>query len=93
VIGFSAPGPAKDERPSTALELYAISVRQAWWGSGLDDRWWPLPSARKRLVCGCLRLTRGHAPFYRRHGFEADGARVDEPICGVPGIRMVRVGL
>lgn len=38
VIGFSSPGPSRDEDAPTPLELYAIYVRQGWWGTGLGSR-------------------------------------------------------
>ncbi|MBU3063789.1 GNAT family N-acetyltransferase [Nocardia sp. NEAU-G5] len=37
VIGFAGSGPSRDDPPVAALELRALYVRAAWYGTGLAD--------------------------------------------------------
>jgi GNAT superfamily N-acetyltransferase len=90
VIGFSAPGPGKDDDAPTPLELYAIYARQAWWGTGLGHRLLDVAIGREAASLWVLEANHRAQAFYRRHGFAPDGRRVDEPFFGVPEIRMVR---
>jgi GNAT superfamily N-acetyltransferase len=90
VIGFSAPGPARDEDAPTPLELYAIYARQGWWGSGLANRLLDVAIGKDAASLWVLEGNQRARAFYRRHGFAEDGVRVDEPFFGVPEIRMVR---
>lgn len=90
VIGFSSPGPGRDEDAPTPLELYAIYLRAKWWGSGLGDRLLDVAIGKEAASLWLLEGNQRAKAFYRRHGFVEDGARVDEPFFGVPEIRMVR---
>jgi GNAT superfamily N-acetyltransferase len=90
VIGFSAPGPGRDDDAPTPLELYAIYARQGWWGSGLGDRLLEVAIGKEAASLWVLEGNQRARAFYRRHGFAEDGGRVDEPFFGVPEIRMVR---
>ncbi len=92
VIGFSAPGPARDDDAPSPLELYAIYVRQSWWGSGLGTRLLEVAIGKEAAIVWVLEDNLRAQAFYRRHGFVADGTRADEPSFGVPEIRMVRPG-
>lgn len=93
VIGFSHPGPNRDEPPPTPLELYAIYVRKAWWGSGLADRLLDVAIGDAPASLWVLEGNSRAQAFYAKHGFVPDGMRVDEPFFGVPEIRMVRSGV
>jgi GNAT superfamily N-acetyltransferase len=90
VIGFSSPGPCRDEDAPTPLELYAIYVRERWWGTGLGERLLNVAIGRDAASLWVLEDNNRARSFYRRHGFLPDGTRVDEPFFGVPEIRMVR---
>ena len=90
VIGFSSPGPGRDEDAPTPLELYAIYIRAKWWGSGLANRLVDVAIGNEAASLWVLDGNDRAMAFYRRHGFVADGSRVDEPYFGVPEIRMVR---
>jgi len=90
VIGFSSPGPCRDEDAPTELELYAIYVRAGWWGSGLADRLIDVAIGKEPASLWVFEDNPRAREFYRRHGFAEDGARVDEPFFGIPEIRMVR---
>ncbi|GAA1585994.1 GNAT family N-acetyltransferase [Kribbella sancticallisti] len=92
VIGFSCPGPTRDEDAPTPLELYAIYVRAKWWGSGLGDRLLDVAIGKEAASLWVLEGNERAKAFYRRQGFVEDGSRVDEPLFGVPEIRMVRPG-
>ncbi|WP_020389462.1 GNAT family N-acetyltransferase [Kribbella catacumbae] len=90
VIGFSSPGPSRDEDAPAPLELYAIYVRAKWWGSGLGDRLLDVAIGKEAASLWVLAGNERAMAFYRRHGFAEDGSRLDEPFFGVPEIRMVR---
>lgn len=90
VIGFSSPGPARDEDAPTPLELYAIYVRAKYWCSGLGYRLLDVAIGKQAATLWVLDGNERATAFYRRQGFVEDGSRVDEPYFGVPEIRMVR---
>jgi GNAT superfamily N-acetyltransferase len=90
VIGFSWPGPCRDDDAPTPLELYAIYVRKDWWGTGLGERLLDVAIGWDAASLWVLEGNHRAQAFYRRHGFAPDGRRVDEPFYGVPEIRMVR---
>ncbi|HEU4947376.1 MAG TPA: GNAT family N-acetyltransferase [Kribbella sp.] len=90
VIGFSAPGPCRDDDAPTPLELYGIYVRRSWWGTGLGDRLLDVAIGREAASLWMLEDNPRARSFYARHGFAPDGLRVDEPFFGVPEIRLVR---
>lgn len=90
VIGFSSPGPARDEDAPTPLELYAIYVRAKYWCSGLGYRLLDVAIGKEAASLWVLDGNERATAFYRRQGFVEDGSRVDEPYFGVPEIRMVR---
>jgi GNAT superfamily N-acetyltransferase len=90
LVGFAVSGPQRDDPPPAATELYAIYVRQAWWGRGVAD-----PLLRAALAPGpcsvwVLEANARARAFYRRHGFEADGAREHFAALDAWEIRMVR---
>jgi GNAT superfamily N-acetyltransferase len=90
VIGFSSPGPSRDDDAPTPLELFAIYARKAWWGEGLGGRLLEVAIGKEPASLWVLEGNLRARAFYRRHGFVEDGTRFDEPFFGVPEIRMVR---
>lgn len=90
VVGFSAAGPSRDEDAPTPLELYALYVRQGWWGTGLGSRLMGVAIGSEPASLWMLEDNPRARAFYARHGFVADGTRVDEPFFGVPEVRLVR---
>jgi GNAT superfamily N-acetyltransferase len=90
VIGFASPGPTRDDDAPTPLELYAIYVREKWWGSGLAQRLMDVAIGKEPASLWVLDGNERAKAFYRRQGFVEDGAPIDEPFFGVPEIRMVR---
>ena len=90
VIGFASPGPTRDEDAPTPLELYAIYVREKWWGSGVGYRLLDAAIGKDAASLWVLAGNERAKAFYRRQGFAEDGTQVDEPFFGVPELRMVR---
>jgi len=94
VIGFAGSGPSRDTPPVAPLELRALYVRAAWYGTGLAHD----------LMSACVAVARpGPAyslwvfqenpraqAFYRKYGFELDGTRRAERFSPIIEVRMVR---
>lgn len=90
LVGFSVAGPSRDEGRPTPYELYAIYLREAWWGSGVAQELWEAvrpPGPTSLWVLEDNARARG---FYRRNGFEPDGGRELYDDLGAWEIRMVR---
>jgi GNAT superfamily N-acetyltransferase len=90
LIGFASAGPGRDNDVDIELELKALYVRAAWWGTGVGylllteavgDR-----AAYLWVLAGNDRAIR----FYERQGFRLDGTE-DEHDEGLH-VRMVRAG-
>jgi GNAT superfamily N-acetyltransferase len=92
LVGFAGAGPGRDNdvSPELDLELHALYVRAAWWGTGIGyalledaigDR-----AAYLWVLAGNERAIR----FYERQGFRRDGTE-DEHDEG-RHVRMVRAG-
>jgi GNAT superfamily N-acetyltransferase len=91
LIGFASAGPGRDEGLDVPLELHAIYVRAAHWGTGVGHAL--LDRAIGDADC-YLWVLDGNArsiAFYERHGFARDGATEEAPE-GLH-IRMVRTAL
>jgi GNAT superfamily N-acetyltransferase len=93
VIGFASPGPARDEDAPAPLELYAIYVREKWWGSGLATRLLDVAIGKEAASLWVFEDNPRALAFYAKHGFAADGARSDDPAFGLTEIRLVRSGV
>jgi GNAT superfamily N-acetyltransferase len=90
VAGFAVPGPSRDEDAPTPLELYSLYTRGGWWGSGLGARLLEVAIGKDPASLWVFEANHRARNFYRRNGFAADGAVVDDPFFGPPEIRMVR---
>jgi GNAT superfamily N-acetyltransferase len=90
VIGFAHPGPSRDEDAPVPLELYAIYVREKWWGTGLGSRLMDVAIGKEPASLWVFEANERARAFYRKQGFAEDGSSVDEPYFGIPEIRMVR---
>jgi GNAT superfamily N-acetyltransferase len=90
VVGFSWPGPARDDDKPTPLELYAIYIRRKWWGTGLGTRLLDVAIGKEAASLWVFEGNQRALDFYIKHGFVADGARSDDPFFGLTEIRMVR---
>lgn len=89
LVGFGVAGPGREEAPQDT-EVYALYVRQAWYGTGvaqaLVDR---MVGDRPAYLWVLEGNTRARA-FYARNGFMPDGARETCEALGAWEIRMVR---
>jgi len=90
VVGFSAAGPGRDDDVDVPLELYAIYVRKAQYGTGLADRLLTKAVGDEPAYLWVFEANPRAQAFYARHGFRPDGARKAPPYFGEPEIRMVR---
>ena len=91
VVGFASSGPQRDEDLDVPLELYALYVRRARWGTGLGHR---LLQTVLGEAAGSLWVFRDNdraVDFYARHGFRRDGAEKVEEFFGGVEVRMVRL--
>lgn len=90
VIGFAAPGITRDHDVPSSLELYALYVREQWWGTGLAGRLLEVALGNEPACLWVFEANARAQAFYAKHGFRPDGMRKDEPRFGKPEIRMVR---
>ena len=75
IVGFAVAGPSRDPASPEPNELYALYVRQAWWGTGLGDALIAAALPPGPCWLHVLDANARARAFYRRHGFEADGQR------------------
>ncbi len=90
LVGFSVVGSGRDDDAPAVMELYALYVREAWWGSGVGQALWDATAPDESCSLWVLEANARAQAFYRRNGFAADGAR--EHYAGLDAweIRMVR---
>lgn len=87
IIGIASAGRPRDEDATWPIELFALYVLADFHGSGVGDRLLTrVTGDRPAALWVATRNPRAQA-FYRKKGFEPDGATKDE---GIPEIRMVR---
>ena len=87
LIGFvnAAPG---TELPDLEIQLFALYVRAAWWGTGIGHALFVI-AVGDRSACLWTLESNGRAnQFYERQGFRLDGAGRDEAYGRI--VRMVR---
>ncbi|MVU76489.1 GNAT family N-acetyltransferase [Nocardia sp. ET3-3] len=91
VVGFAAAGPSREENPPAPLELNAMYVRAAYYGTGLaaDLMDTVLSDAADTSLWVFEENPRAHA-FYKKYGFELDGERRVEAFTPAIQVRMVR---
>jgi ribosomal protein S18 acetylase RimI-like enzyme len=87
VVSF---GPSRDAPPIPELELMSLYVRARWHGSGLADRLLDAAIDGESASLWVFVANRRAQAFYRRHGFEPDGAEAFDTDTGLVEIRMVR---
>jgi GNAT superfamily N-acetyltransferase len=89
VIGVAIAGPSRDENPPTELELYAIYVRAAHYGTGVSTALLDAVIDGRPASLWTYRDNPRAAAFYVNHGFIPDGAEKNDA-AGILEIRMVR---
>jgi GNAT superfamily N-acetyltransferase len=90
IVGFASAGPGQDADRDLGSQLYALYVRQAYWGRGVGRQ---LITAAAGDQDGFLWVFRDNArarAFYARPGYRPDGAEKLEEHLGGVEIRMVR---
>ncbi|WP_069163840.1 GNAT family N-acetyltransferase [Nocardia altamirensis] len=91
VIGFATASATRDIPPVPPMELNAMYVRSQWYGTGVAH---DLLNAAVDPQVGCSLWVFEENPraqsFYRKHGFELDGARKVEAFTPAIQVRMVR---
>lgn len=90
LIGFAVAGPSRDPEPPVPVELYAVYVREHWYGTGVAQA---LMDAVLGDAPASLWVLEGNArarAFYARNGFVPDGAREWYADLGAWEVRLVR---
>lgn len=90
LIGFAAAGEGRDNDVDTGLELMALYVRAAWWGTGVGYALFEAAVGDRAAYLWVLASNERAIRFYERQGFRLDGTR-DEHDEGLH-VRMVRAG-
>lgn len=90
VVGFSAAGTGRDDDIDLPLELAAIYVRSAHWGTGLGDRLLTAAIGAEPAYLWVFEANLRARAFYARHGFWPDGSRKQDPWLDLPEVRLRR---
>jgi GNAT superfamily N-acetyltransferase len=91
LVGFSCAGPGRDNDVDIELELYALYVRAAYWGSGVGYALFEIAVGDRACYLWVLAGNERAIRFYERQGFRLDGTE-DEHDEGLH-VRMVRAGV
>lgn len=89
VIGVAIAGPSRDENPPTELELYAIYVRAAHYGTGVSTKLLSAVLEGRPASLWTYRDSPRASAFYVNQGFIPDGAERPDA-AGILELRMVR---
>jgi len=89
IVGIAMSGPATDADGPTELELYAIYVREAFYGSGIATRLLDAAADGDPVSLWVYRDNARASAFYIRRGFMPDGAERVDP-SGILELRFVR---
>src|SRR3954447_24786678 len=90
LIGFASSGPARDNDMDDTLELWALYVRAAYWGTGVGYALFEIAVGDRAAYLWVLADNERAIAFYERQGFRLDGTE-DEHDEGLH-VRMVRAG-
>lgn len=95
IVGFGTSGPTREQDPPAAMSLWALYLLPEHHGTGIAGLLLEqaLPEAAGRAY---LWVAAGNAraiAFYRKHGFELDGAEKFDPDWQCQEARMVRQAL
>jgi GNAT superfamily N-acetyltransferase len=90
LIGFASTGPPRDNDMDDTLELYALYVRAAYWGTGVGYALFEVAVGDRAAYLWVLTGNERAIRFYERQGFRLDGTK-DEQDEGLH-VRMVRAG-
>jgi len=90
IVGFAAAGPTRDEDAPTDWELYAINVLADHHGTGVADQLIIAAVAERPATLWVVNDNARAEAFYRRHGFNVEGATKLHDGTGASEMRMVR---
>jgi GNAT superfamily N-acetyltransferase len=90
LVGFAAAGSGRDDDIDLDLELYAIYVRSSQYGAGVGHRLFQATIGEAPAYLWVLEANARAREFYRRQGFEPDGARRIEREFNAPEVRLRR---
>jgi GNAT superfamily N-acetyltransferase len=89
VVGFAAPAPSQDD-DLDLLQLCAIYVRRAHWGTGLGQRLMDAAIGDADAFLWMLEHNPRARAFYARNGFRPDGVEQYDAFFDTVEIRLVR---
>jgi ribosomal protein S18 acetylase RimI-like enzyme len=89
VVGIAMSGPAADADSPTELELYAIYVREAYYGTGIATKLLTAATGTEPVSLWVYRDNPRASAFYVNQGFIPDGADRVDPL-GILELRFVR---
>lgn len=89
VVGIAISGPTLDPRAPAGVELYAIYVREAFYGSGLSESLLDAATGTEPVTLWTYRDNARASAFYVNHGFIPDGGERVDP-SGILELRFVR---
>lgn len=92
MTGFAAAGRGRDVDLDIGTQLYALYVRQIWWGSGLGHRLLQAVLGEEDAYLWVFRDNPRARRCYARHRFVPDGIQKVNDRFGGLEIRMVRRG-
>lgn len=90
LIGFAGAGQGRDNDIDVPLELWALYVRKAWWGTDVGYTLFQATIGSRAAYLWVLAGNERAIRFYERQGFRLDGTE-DEHDEGLH-VRMVRAG-
>lgn len=90
LLGFGVVGPGRDPDLAATDELYALYVRQSWWGTGLGQALLDAVLGLEPCTLWVLEDNSRARRFYERNGFVADGSRELYERLGTWEVRMLR---
>lgn len=74
IVGFGSAGPPRDDPPPAPEELWSLYVHADRWGQGIGHRLLAELLGERPAYLWVLDGNDRAIGFYRRHGFEPDGA-------------------
>jgi GNAT superfamily N-acetyltransferase len=91
IVGFAGSGPSRDEQPARELELYFIYVLARVYGTGAGQRLLDATIGDEPASLWVVKENPRALKFYRRNGFEPDGAeKIESRWENLEEIRLVR---
>lgn len=90
LVGFGTVAAARDDDPVLPLELWALNVLADYQGTGAAGQLLAATLGDRSAYLWVLEGNERAIAFYRKYGFDLDGATKRDPRHGVDDLRMVR---